>query len=240
MSVSTSNFVFTPSSDAGTDSQRLAAIAARVRRTYEPSRQAQALLDKLLAADMPAFVELMRPVMLSRADEFLRSARGELPAVQDGLHGSAEKAKADVPSCEISDGHGGRLGRAEQANTSLPRPSENLVPVTSHLRSKPYTKQSNPITSTLPANYTPDLSALRNARQVAAKGVLDVFMIGETPLRDATPAMCRTFAKKRTRDARFIERIIAGVPENSRIGNYVKPDEATAIYEAVNKEIFNV
>ncbi len=51
--------------------------------------------------------------------------------------------------------------------------------------------------------------------------------------------MCRTFVAKRRRDAAFVERVISGVPEGGKIGDYVTEAEAAALYRQANGEHLN-
>ncbi len=239
-----------------TPRERLDAAARRIIAAQPPERRASALLT-VLAGDMPALWELMQPVAHARADEFLRSLAqaGE----GEGQPLFAEQAKDRVPSPDQSPqgGDAGQSGLAEQAKLPAPasqhsapvivnapsRPAGNIVPVTAHLRSKPGTSAARPIATVTPGRMSEQrlsVDAIRAARRVAATGVLSTFRIGDIPLGEATPEMCRTFIRKRRRDAVFIERVIQGVPDGCRIAAHVTEAMAEQAYREANKELFNV
>lgn len=248
-----------------TPAQRLEATARRILNA-QPERMRVPAFLAALGADNLALIELMRPLMHARAAEYLRSlaeaGEGEghkgiaeqanpmAPSpnqspqggdVGQGCH--AEQANRTAPTSQQSaqaDGREGHCVGAEQASKGSPsRPISNLVPVTSHLRGKPGSAQPRPISIVTPR---PSLAveAITAARQSAAHGLLMTFKIGDTPLGESTPEMCRTFVKKRSRDAIFVTRVISGVPDGQRIAAHVTDDMAATAWREAMQEVYNV
>ncbi len=135
-----------------------------------------------------------------------------------------------------ADGRAGHAGGAEQAKNQSPaRPVHSL-------QSLVHGRDDAGKFAPLPArtiNAPVAVDALRAARAVAAGAILASFRIGDVTLGEATPAMCRTFVAKRRRDAAFVERVISGVPEGGKIGDYVTEAEAAALYRQANGEHLN-
>jgi hypothetical protein len=82
------------------------------------------------------------------------------------------------------------------------------------------------------------------ARAVAAVvrlSLLDTFRINGQPLGDVTPAEARLWAEARgrqaRRDARFIELIIAGLPDGMPIRRFRRDDEAQAAFAQALQEV---
>ncbi len=248
-----------------TPAQRLEATARRILNA-QPERMRVPTLLAALGADNLALIELMRPLMHARAAEYLRSlaqagegegqktvaeqakcatpSPGQSPKGGDvGQCDPAEQAKARAPASQQSaqaDGRDGQRLPAEQARELEPsRPISNLVPVTSHLRGKPGSAQPRPLSLVTPR---PSLAveAITAARQSAAHGLLMTFKIGDTPLGESTPEMCRTFVKKRSRDAIFVTRVISGVPDGQRIAAHVTDEMATNAWREAMQEVYNV
>jgi hypothetical protein len=78
------------------------------------------------------------------------------------------------------------------------------------------------------------------ARKSEARNLLQSFMVNGKPVAEVTALEAAGWVRSHRRDARFVELLIFGVPENSKIGDHRTPQEAEALYAQAMKEAGNV
>lgn len=65
---------------------------------------------------------------------------------------------------------------------------------------------------------------------------LDLFKINGRPVGDLTPDEARGWLQSHDRDGRYVRMLITNLPPNRPIREFIKPDEADAIYERAASE----
>lgn len=77
----------------------------------------------------------------------------------------------------------------------------------------------------------------KDARAAVVRlSILDRFKIDGRPVGDYTPRWLRSYAADKRRDARFIELIIHGRPDDELLRNYTTADEADAAWTRAQEE----
>lgn len=80
-----------------------------------------------------------------------------------------------------------------------------------------------------------DKQAARMASRLATEvklSKLDTFIINGRPIGECTPEEARGWASSRRRDALFVERLAANIPDGRPIREFVTGDEAEALYRS--------
>jgi hypothetical protein len=80
------------------------------------------------------------------------------------------------------------------------------------------------------ARSTSQRAGMAAVANVARASILDLFVINGRKIGDCTPAEARGWASARRRDVRFVEMMIANLPDGEPIRRWRTADEADALY----------
>ena len=183
---------------------------------------------------------------LSEAREAFLSRVVANPRLVRALFARWEKQAADeyLSAAARRRGETDRNGNAEKADRAVSvRPNlapSNIVPVSSHLRSKAGTVQATPLSMvTRTPTVARDPETVRRAAVAARapeiRNFLETFHVNGKRLKDVTASEARAWSRSHKRDARFVEMVAEGVPDGMLIGAARTVEEVAALYERANK-----
>ena len=147
-----------------------------------------------------------------------------------------EHDAGDVPA------GGGQIDAGNQPGCAPATSSRDAARSQAERRSEPAISGTTP-NSAVPA--APTLTELADKQAAAARvrvtvalrlSRLDTFVVNGRPIGDLTPEEARGWASSRERDARFVRMLIANLPPNRPIREFVRGQEADELYQRAEAE----
>lgn len=211
------------------------------RREHVKARLRGELTWRLIEDHAPHVLTDAIDALLRRAAE-VRSAgqRGKIPvrAYERSRPGEGASAQAmpvtAAPPCETAAG-GGHCARDTQVRIA---PAGSTVSATKAAVGGGHARHDAQNRSAPSLKTMADKQAAATqgrAATIARLSMLDKFKVNGQPIGDLTPVEAVAWAASRERDVRFVKLLTAGVPEDRRIRDHVRPDEADKLYERAQK-----